>query len=455
MKTGGPPYPLVETFDGQHGAAARRRLGEPEAHRALPRGAGDLLRLELGRPRVQGLRLARPLGGLPAHRIREGLQPADLLLLTAGERRETHLVARSRLPVLRVGTAVLHDAVAIQMQDPRDRRVQQADVVAHDHQPALVPGQELHEPRLGIGVEVVRRLVQQQEVGSAEEDPGELQPPPLPSGERPDGESEPVLGQSEAGGDAAGLGLGVVAAQAAVLVLQPRVASDVGLGRVLLQLQPRLLHPARHLHEFARGQDVLQPRDLVVLTMLPRVLPQVAERAPAHDRSGRGVRLSRQDLQGAGLAGTVASHDAHLVSRAQREREPFDDGETPGLDREIDRFQGRHLRLRTDGGVGNGTGVGSMSMVTSPGEVDGIETAGRRRSCYGEDRLTHARWILPSAPSTRGRSVRCEQRGCRPPRSAPTVEAVMPTPPKPRTACSRVPSPRARRPALRPPRGAP
>ena len=74
--------------------------------------------------------------------------------------------------------------------------VEQSEIVTdHDERPA-VPPEEPHQPVLGVAVEVVRGLVQEQEVGAREQDPGELESPPFATGERSDRQVEPVVGQA-------------------------------------------------------------------------------------------------------------------------------------------------------------------------------------------------------------------------------------------------------------------
>jgi hypothetical protein len=57
--------------------------------------------------------------------------------------------------------------------------VEQVEVVADDDQGAPVASQEVEHPELGIGVEVVGGLVEQQHVGTGEEDPHHLHPTAL------------------------------------------------------------------------------------------------------------------------------------------------------------------------------------------------------------------------------------------------------------------------------------
>ena len=108
------------------------------------------------------------------------------------------LVGLPRDEVLRVRAAVLDELALVEVQHARDRLVEQLEVVADHEQRAAVRPQELHEPLLGVDVEVVRRLVEQQEVAAREQDARELDAPPLTAGERGDREVEPVGGRGRA-----------------------------------------------------------------------------------------------------------------------------------------------------------------------------------------------------------------------------------------------------------------
>ena len=80
--------------------------------------------------------------------------------------------------------------------------------MADDHQRALVGPEEVEHPRLGVDVEVVGGLVEQQDVGAGEEDADQLDPPPLPAGQRAERPVEDLVGHAETGGQAADLALG-------------------------------------------------------------------------------------------------------------------------------------------------------------------------------------------------------------------------------------------------------
>ena len=70
-------------------------------------------------------------------------------------------------------------AGSIEVEHAGDRLVEQVEVVADHQQRAAVGAQELQQPRLGVDVEVVGRLVEQQHVGAGEEDAGQLDAAPL------------------------------------------------------------------------------------------------------------------------------------------------------------------------------------------------------------------------------------------------------------------------------------
>ena len=95
------------------------------------------------------------------------------------------LVALAGRLVLRVGALVVGDladvglAGAVEVQDPGDRLVEQLEVVADDDQGAAVGAEEVEQPVAGVVVEVVRRLVEHEQLAAGEQDAGQLDPPAL------------------------------------------------------------------------------------------------------------------------------------------------------------------------------------------------------------------------------------------------------------------------------------
>jgi hypothetical protein len=148
--------------------------GKRHLHLALALGRRDLVCLQAVDALEDRFRGLRALGGLSPHDLGEHAQPVDLRLLPLGERCQALLLEHPRLLILRVSAAVLAHAPRVQVKHARDRGVQQDEVVAHHDHRASVVAQEVHEPRFGVAVEVVGRLVEQEEVGFREQHPCQL-----------------------------------------------------------------------------------------------------------------------------------------------------------------------------------------------------------------------------------------------------------------------------------------
>ena len=202
--------------------------------------------------------------------------------------------AARAVDVLRVRALVLGELAVVEVQHARDRRVEQLEVVADDEQRAAVRAQEADEPLLGVVVEVVGRLVEQQQVAAREEDARELDPAALATGQRVDGEVEPAVGEAEAGRDAAHLRLGRVAARVAELLLGARELGDVALGRVLLDAEAQLLDPLRGDVEPAPGEHVREAGVVDAGAAGRRVLGEVAEGVGAQRPRRRRPRPRRR-----------------------------------------------------------------------------------------------------------------------------------------------------------------
>ena len=81
--------------------------------------------------------------------------------------------------------ALVGDALAaVELEDPAGDVVEEVAVVRHGDDRALVLGQVLLEPRHRLGVEVVRGLVQQQQVGSPQQQPAQRHAAALAARER-------------------------------------------------------------------------------------------------------------------------------------------------------------------------------------------------------------------------------------------------------------------------------
>ena len=119
----------------------------------------------------------------------------------------------SRLQVLGPGALVGLDRGGERVEHQHgDVAVQQGQVVGDEQDAAGEVGQEPGQPALGVGVQVVGGLVQQQRGRLAEQHPGQLDPAPLATRQPRQRPVEPAGRDAEAGRDPAGLGLGPVAA---------------------------------------------------------------------------------------------------------------------------------------------------------------------------------------------------------------------------------------------------
>ena len=174
----------------------------------------------VGEPGLLGLdhQRARPLGLLGEHPGVAGPLPAFAALLAEGlERPDPPLVAgpsgldaladpdlllgqplveegvltllgrQRRLLALEEGRVVarpVEEPAAVDLDDPRGQPAQERPVVGHEDERPAEPEQVILEPADRLDVEVVRRLVEQQGVGLADQRSGEQDPALHPRGER-------------------------------------------------------------------------------------------------------------------------------------------------------------------------------------------------------------------------------------------------------------------------------
>ena len=143
----------------------------------------DLVELDvavLGQQRLVGVQACL---GLPAARRGVHAHPLELLLdraLTAGLLALLLLEASLLLhQPPRVVALVRDAAAAVELQDPSGDVVQEVAIVGDGHHRALVVLEVLLEPRHGLGVKVVGRLVEQQQVRLAQEQAAHRHPPAL------------------------------------------------------------------------------------------------------------------------------------------------------------------------------------------------------------------------------------------------------------------------------------
>ena len=208
--------------------------------------------------------------------------------------------------------------------------------MADDDASAAVVLHELAQPDHGIGVEVVGGLVEDHRLGGREEDAREFDPAALAAGERLELLVEDAVGQVQVARDRRGLRLGGVAAQGVELVGEGAVrAHRRGADPLVVagHLEARLLHAERDGAEPAGVEDAGARQHLRVAGA--RVLRQVADLAGAFDLPLRGQGLPRERLGQRGLAGTVSTDQADLVSVGDAEADVLHEYARPHTDLEV------------------------------------------------------------------------------------------------------------------------
>ncbi len=179
---------------------------------AQPRGGeGDQLGRVARRRLVRDELVGRVDAELRLRRARLGAAPQpgqllahEVLALLLGERRLA-LALGPRQDIGGVAAVVLVDGAALDVPDPVADLVEEPPVVGDDDDRGLQGVQVRGQPGDALDVEVVGRLVEQEEVGAlgeargpsigaAGQDPGEVDAPALAAGEDPDPRIEP-LGQ--------------------------------------------------------------------------------------------------------------------------------------------------------------------------------------------------------------------------------------------------------------------
>src|SRR5438067_1793488 len=298
-------------------------VAEARAGRDVDLGRLDLLRRVLAQQVLVRIQ-ARLAFRLP--RARRHPDPFELALERLLPPRLRLLLLREAVPLLlepRRVIALPRDAVAaIELEDPAGDVVEEVAVVGHRDDGAGVFGEESLQPRDRLGIEMVGRLVEQEEIGRLQQQATERDAAALAAGERRD------------------LGVGRRQAQRVHRELETRVEIPC-VGRIDLVLQAALLvEDLLHVlgreilaepgvHVVVAREQRLDRRDAlldVAAHVLPRIEPWLLMEEPDRDAfSGKRFAdearvLARHDLQQRALARAVQPEDADL--RAEVEREP-------------------------------------------------------------------------------------------------------------------------------------
>ena len=192
--------------------------------------------------------------------------------------------------------------------------------MADDQQGAAVGPQETHEPVLGVAVEMVGRLVEEEHVAPGKQDAGQLDPAPFAPGKDPERTIDAIGAQAESGHDLANFGLGGVTALRREGVFSPGEAGDGSFGGLLLHGDPQLLQLGGSLVQAPPRQDMGQAGSGAGVPGAPRILTEEADPPPHGHGAGCGRHLSAEHLEQAGLARSVAPDETYFVTGAHQER---------------------------------------------------------------------------------------------------------------------------------------
>ena len=281
------------------------------------------------------------LGGLVAETLNKSLNLSHLPLLVG---QLCHLAGTAFLHlhhILRIGTLVVVDAASRDLDGAAGDVVEESAVVAHQHHRSGIGREVTFEPLDRDDVEMVGRLVQQKEIGTAQKQLGQLDthlPAATEHSHRtvkvvvPKPQSQQhLLGRlatvaSTQHGNV--LGDIAVALQESGIVVRLIVGAFGDLGSQPLQL-------AFHLIQLAESRQRLFNHR--AHSVGHHLLRQVAHRLARshHNGAALGLLPSTQDLQQRRLAGAVHAHQANTVVVADVEGDILEKVGPRELDRKV------------------------------------------------------------------------------------------------------------------------
>ena len=305
---------------------ARRREREPIGRLGMQRRSdGKLLE------RLQAALHLPRLALLGAESVHETLDLRDAQLLLLVQRR----LSRQRFGALPLeGAVVAHvhrRLAAFQMRDALHGAVEEVAVVRHHREGAWVLAHPGFQPHRRLQVQVVGRLVEQQQVRGRHQRLGEIEADAPAAGERPMRLGEVVLAEAEAAENLPGASFGVVAADVFVVRIEPAegVVVAIAFGN-----RNGAFHPAQRPVAVEHEVEGAPGRRLHVL-----VQPSDAPGAwPHHVAFFRQDAIPRQGQQRA-LADAVAPHDADLVAVMHRQVEAVEQQPVAAMQRDVAQLQ--------------------------------------------------------------------------------------------------------------------
>ncbi len=206
----------------------------------------------------------------------------------------------------------------LQGEDRGDRLVEQGEVVGHDQHPASIGGEPLDQPGFGVEVEMVRRLVEQEDIGLGEEDSGQFHPAALATGHGDHRLVQLVVPDPESSCHPLRLCFGNEPALRLELLMETAEAGDspIPLHAVeVMESVSGLFDPALQGPDLSRHEDPLQRRGVGMLQLGEGcLLGEVANASGTENGAfNRSERAGERPHQG-GLAGAVPTHQADAIT---------------------------------------------------------------------------------------------------------------------------------------------
>ena len=291
---------------------------EPQRHRAFgpdnraePRQPLEAFAPALGLFAVLARDVARDVVLL----VRDG----PLLLLERPLLRQPALGALGH----KIGVAgrVGRGGVAFEVQDVIHGGGQKGAVMAHEQDRPLTRRQVLLEPAGRLEIEVIRRLVEQQDVGGRHELAGQAEATDLAAAQRGEqrdaGPGGIELEAVQHGVDARRDGIATLALEALQVLAVPRQRSRRGVVGEIRGLFHQGLFQRQELGELAGRGFPDRRRGAVVAVLLEQ---RYAEAGRARDAPARGLDIARQQPEEGRLPGAVTAHNAPAFTGCDGER---------------------------------------------------------------------------------------------------------------------------------------
>ena len=394
------PFPAADTqgkiTDQGLAVVAFRHAARLEGRRATcpPRFQADARSGRFGgRPpdRLLPLQLFPPglgLLGLLAGQVSpdEILRPGDLLRLPPPGRLLLPPGLARGPDIVGIVPGIGPHAPPVQMQGPRACLVQEEPVVRHDDHARAQAHETGFEPFARAQIQMVRRLVQKQQIAVAQQDRREGRPPPLPARQLPGQLVPGFRSQAQAGQGGFQPGAPGVSVQPAefLLELSEALAERFRVARAGLD---RRAGRVQRLFEFqdlgkgvfgGPGEQV--PRGVLVDG---RFLAQIVQPDAARhlDRSAAGFDLSGQQRQKGRLSGPVLPDQGVPDAALQVQGRPVEQGLASVVENDVlQREDGHGLRAPRSGSIGirvkeplhHGRGSRSEALIRSRRPVQAL-----------------------------------------------------------------------------------